>query len=1017
MKSIIETHSSLNNVLFVYSDGSLDIVGDNTSQKTGEDYYVIHLTRAKPLDFKLCEDERISVFQAFLHDMIILTTHGRLVQFCSRNVAKYDALATPDQTKNPSYTPETTNASHLEEEPKVSNPGIVYFLKLQPDKENDELAIKNATDAEIKLTTTTPYHYDTINSVNKAITYSSPWTPLANAAFKALSLEEKKDYISKAKEAVPREMNSYTPPVWTTKDELVDDVFSQIDKWDETLASCEIQNASNDMCIGFRSTRRVIVTENVTGITFHKNGYMYNVCDPERGTHSVVQMINGPDDIPPSVTPLAIPFPLDDHNSNLNSRVIKMPDRGVEPVCMRRMMCYMYDGKYHVLSPGFYTKETVSYFEFPVEFIQSCMYPNLKSQSQSQPQDETKPSDDPENLPDAPQGLTDREAPPAAEKSEVIPVSPAVVLSRIHWCAREATLYYEADDNYIYRFHRETGKFVKFLHRNSSYSFAYALGGDEICVLEQNAIHCGGAMIKFRTITPPMIPYLETRVGIYILPGVENPSHHLACFKKSVIVVVYSMPPEQQIMERVCYIQEVVFFNVYGLSQWQLMSPWCFGYIEDGKIFVLGHKMWQWSREGHGITISVADAGPMCLVRYSLPIKSFSIDGINLNGSIVIDTPFSVYYAHSYDMFRFKNIEKSPLNQSSLIATKYENKMVNYRLVTDISTQNRVTTQKLDPVNVRRGDRNWERLQIIAEMLPSSMEFTAKCQYTVDYSVSTPQTKVSFIFEALREFAETYLVRYGGMTDFNFKAIKKCTEVELKSIGRALGFALRSLDYVKFLPIRLPLPLLESMRNELSSSLELEYFVARQRPDKLIEIKKLGYASNDYQDALLHLVICNDYTKKKMQRIGHIGDGFLEAYKIPNVETINLATLDYCISGPYGIDPEQIIRQINFQTTSRVALEKYQDSISKIIRGMTQEQLVNLLNNWSRCAAIDPLEKYNMRICEYTTSFDVFFNPTHKCVIISQQLFDTQDMELITCRLSTQDSDDIYSSDKGVSRH
>lgn len=233
-----------------------------------------------------------------------------------------------------------------------------------------------------------------------------------------------------------------------------------------------------------------------------------------------------------------------------------------------------------------------------------------------------------------------------------------------------------------------------------------------------------------------------------------------------------------------------------------------------------------------------------------------------------------------------------------------------------------------------------------------------------------------FINDALIDFSNKYLIVNPNKTiEYNMTTMGSFTDVDLVTIGNMLSYIIANHGTM---PIRLPLTLLSTIQIRSPTNKELEYLLKIYDQDVYYNVTKYKYdpialqafGAGSYHEILRYL--CKFVSSNAIKRLNYfIALGFNNQYKIPNIDKMNLPTLEYMMSGDFVIDKKKFVENIKF---------RYNDSKSKYaafnktefkcrIESLSDDQFKMMLKNWSGSYVIE--SKYNYRVDMSSLNRDV----------------------------------------------
>lgn len=234
-------------------------------------------------------------------------------------------------------------------------------------------------------------------------------------------------------------------------------------------------------------------------------------------------------------------------------------------------------------------------------------------------------------------------------------------------------------------------------------------------------------------------------------------------------------------------------------------------------------------------------------------------------------------------------------------------------------------------LNIPINSSKFDLLKSIIQLFGPHIYYSIKY---VDYYTDTVYSNgdgilIDFIYSSMCELRDKYFIN-----EDVYPALKKMSINEQMIIGTVIHHSLVISE--TYLPIRLPLMLIEMISDKSMTISDFEYFGELQNKHAFDNI--VGYHKkneNDYLSALKEL--CK-YREDEKDSFKNIMKGFnLMEMKI-NISKFNIPTLDYYLSGPLKIDRNAFIKNIK---------SKNPDIIQHIINIANEEQIQALLFNWS----------------------------------------------------------------------
>ena len=542
------------------------------------------------------------------------------------------------------------------------------------------------------------------------------------------------------------------------------------------------------------------------------------------------------------------------------------------------------------------------------------------------------------------------------------------------------------DNTYLHVFDKKTQRLVKFARTSIGNIFANLgtqFAARELVLFDKKGVYCGTTCIKIRE----ACPYANSVKAMFILPVNTDGSDYPL---ESTVLVLYEADRDVN-MSRISYENDMICINIRGLNpeDYKLMSNWCFVFQENSMLHVLGDKRFSWDSAK---STRVAEYGSMILLTTPLPVPKSEIQEMKLDGSVIIKTEDTVYYAHSYDQFTFNSFSILLENETGL-AADFRKKFVNDKLIKKYpkATGSEVT------LYVQVGESALTTLLAMAQFHPSNSKIALQFKEGKHTICSDSNAKVGFFAQALKELVEQYFVSLTHMMTFNPSTV--ANNVKQYLIGKAMALAFNNIP--RYLPFRMPVLLLHciTMRSGLIPLEELEYFAFQENSMEYQRLKTLNEASTitlDRYRTELWMIVHHHCPTKECDFViaSNIAEGFIENSTIPNLRLMNAPTLDCYLSGSYGINVEAFISKINFQE----AALPYKSFILNLIRKMNQKELTSLVNNWSDSTVVDYNRQYSVDI-DPSPSSDIYFQTHGKNLFFNAEIFSALDAESISAIL------------------
>jgi len=233
---------------------------------------------------------------------------------------------------------------------------------------------------------------------------------------------------------------------------------------------------------------------------------------------------------------------------------------------------------------------------------------------------------------------------------------------------------------------------------------------------------------------------------------------------------------------------------------------------------------------------------------------------------------------------------------------------------------------------------------------------------------------------------------------------------------------------------RLPLILLESIRRKKITMAEFEFFAKIQDPEVFNNIYpykfdqegfdalETGFASyeaklKDLCGYPIEVAVTDDTQNESLAKIcDTVADGFKFYKTVPNLDVMNIPTVDFYVSGDFLIDRVALTKNIRINTTAQDKISSYYEIIKEIIKELAEDKLVILLKNWSASSVLDRNKTYQVYIYStnsQTRATDVAYSPPdihyQTCtftIVINKNLIDSPELyphllELLTTPMNS----------------
>ena len=198
---------------------------------------------------------------------------------------------------------------------------------------------------------------------------------------------------------------------------------------------------------------------------------------------------------------------------------------------------------------------------------------------------------------------------------------------------------------------------------------------------------------------------------------------------------------------------------------------------------------------------------------------------------------------------------------------------------------------------------------------------------------------------AVTQFASLYLTSHCTVSGLNTEAFGSVPDSIIISLGSVLHMCIVMLE--SYLPIHIPISVLEAVMGRDLTILEYEYVAKRESPEAF-ETMYTHRDDPDYMAACgydsylecLQAFVFYDPSERAQHISQTIAKGILSYTSITNLPCLNLPTLNYYFSGLYCIDRLSLKQSI---IGHRVLI----DLMHKLVDTATEEGLQGLLKNWS----------------------------------------------------------------------
>lgn len=206
---------------------------------------------------------------------------------------------------------------------------------------------------------------------------------------------------------------------------------------------------------------------------------------------------------------------------------------------------------------------------------------------------------------------------------------------------------------------------------------------------------------------------------------------------------------------------------------------------------------------------------------------------------------------------------------------------------------------------------------------------------------------LGFYDTVVSQFYSKYLIADNSFSEFNMKEINKLSDNELINLGHMIHIILINAERYSFY---YPISFLASILDREPRNRELSYFIYSRDPilwknlelikDSPEELENSGY--ENYSSCLRKL--CK--YEGRNNKIDLIAKGF-NFIEIQNFDAFNFPTLDLYLSQEPIIDRDLLISRISISESRDSIIKDFKDKFIKFISNISEEELKNLLRNWT----------------------------------------------------------------------
>lgn len=561
----------------------------------------------------------------------------------------------------------------------------------------------------------------------------------------------------------------------------------------------------------------------------------------------------------------------------------------------------------------------------------------------------------------------------------------------IHFSELEKTIYV-IHDNICYRYYRPHQELVPFMSCDAMYGFAKHACSEEFFAIDVNYLKIGGGLKT----SSPNHDFMKNLTGVYFIQSnSENATLNKMLETSHIIVVHTTEITSSYKYERIVQVGGILCVNVRNIRYWNMLNDICFVFVENNSLHVLNRKG-QFIRSTECRHINTIGNTSYCT--YPLPILDSDIESIIMNGSIIIRTKKgNIFCAHFFEQFVFRQIDILPRNRIIKVP-----RLVNVKNVPGMRMSlgsNAIET------TIQIGEKCYPKLYSMAELMDVNTEININQNNGIERVARGSGAKRAFIDQALREFAEAYLIQHNSLTSLNVQALRELKDNQLYVIGKMLVWALNASRV--YLSIRIPTIVYAAVARTLPTKMTLEYFAHKEDPEAYFQLKQIenspealkdaGY--DDYMQGLLTLCkfdressgktglteseINEEYERGEYEIARKIADGILNHANIA-ICKLNLATLDYYFSGDYTINVDRLTEFINFGSSA----SNYKSTVLSIIKKLSESQLRSLIRNWTGTSAVNYSNiQLEVHVSDSNINQIVDFHTCNRLLTINPRLF------------------------------
>ena len=306
--------------------------------------------------------------------------------------------------------------------------------------------------------------------------------------------------------------------------------------------------------------------------------------------------------------------------------------------------------------------------------------------------------------------------------------------------------------------------------------------------------------------------------------------------------------------------------------------------------------------------------------------------------------------------------------------------------------------------NISPNVDKFDRFLIICDLTKGNADFDIQYSSKTQVNAIGNGARREFMEQSLDTFTSKYLVCDRSYPKFNLEEISKLSSEEHFNLGIMFHYVLSTnKNPIMF---RLPINLLEAIASRTITLAELEFFANIQDKEVYAQLlpfksdieafKALDCGFDTYEEKLREM--CNyELNNEKLTSIcKDIADGFKFYMRTPNIDIMNIPTLDYYVSGDFTIDRDKLISLIHIDGSGFPPFYKI---IADIIKDLPEQKLIILLRNWSASSVVDRKQRYNITVEDVKTPTsekyyppDIHFQTCSFRMFINKKLVDDTTM-------------------------